>query len=195
MAQIRGRLAWGMGRFMERTGLSAHRVLIVGGKSHAALLLRSVLGIVGLHKITQAEDVRRAAELLSMEHFSAVFVGPDAPGMDGVGFAVAARRREGMLNPMIPIFALRDRARRRDVEQARDEGVTDVLTVPLSPRTLMTKLDAAFETPRPFIVSSQFFGPDRRAKSRPAWFGKDRRKRAARKARIGLKPHPDTTYV
>ena len=180
---------------MDKVDFSNDRVMVLGAKTHSILLLRSLLAMVGVGKIVCIEDSRRAIELLGMEHFSAVFVGPDAPGIDGVSFAVAARRKEGMLNPMIPIFALRDRARRRDVEQARDEGVTDVLTVPLSPRTLMTKLGAAFETPRPFIVSSQFFGPDRRAGTRPAWFGKDRRKRAPRKAKADLKPHLDITHI
>jgi CheY-like chemotaxis protein len=169
---------------MERAELSVHRVLIVGGKTHTVLLLRSVLGIAGIHRITQTDDSRRAIELLSMEHFSAVFVGRDAGEVDGVTFPLAARRRDGMLNPMIPIFALQDRARRRDVEQARDEGVTDVMTVPISPKTIMTKLNAAFQTPRPFIVSSEFFGPDRRAKARAPWSGDDRRKRIAKKTKI-----------
>ncbi len=61
-----------------------------------------------------------------------------------------------LVNPLVPIFALQDRARRRDVEQARDAGVTDVITTPISPRTIVTKLKAA---PRPFIVAPDFFGP------------------------------------
>jgi PleD family two-component response regulator len=196
MAQIRRHRVWAIKAFfMEQSSLAVHRVLIVGGKTHAAQLLRSVLSIAGLHRISQVEDRARALEILSTEHFSAVFVGADVAPVEGVSFAVAIRRREGMLNPMIPVFALQERARRRDVEQARDEGVTDVLTVPISPRTLTTKLQAAFETPRTFIVSQQFFGPDRRAKVRPAWFGKDRRTRAARKAKADLTVKPDITHI
>lgn len=169
---------------MKPAELSVHKVLIVGGKTNPIMLLRSVLGIAGIHKIVQTEDSRRALELLTMEHFSGIFVGTDVLSLDGVTFPVAARRKEGLLNPMIPIFMLQDRARRRDVEQARDEGVTDVLTVPISPKTIMTKLNAAFEAPRPFIVSNAFFGPDRRAKSRAAWAGNDRRKRTAKKTKV-----------
>jgi CheY-like chemotaxis protein len=169
---------------MERSELSVHKILIVGGKTHPILLLRSVLGIAGVSKILQTEDPRRAIELLSTEQFSAVFVGAEIGDIDGVTFPVTARRRDGVLNPMIPIFALKARAHRRDVERARDDGVTDVMTVPISPKTIMTKLNAAFEAPRPFIVSSEFFGPDRRARNRAAWYGSDRRKRAAKKAKV-----------
>jgi DNA-binding response OmpR family regulator len=85
---------------------------------------------------------------------------------------------------MIPIFALQERARRRDVIDARDEGVTDVITVPVSPRTLMRKLTAATLAPRPFIVAPDFFGPDRRARAGQVFAGKERRVRAARKAKV-----------
>lgn len=169
---------------MERADFSSHRVLILGGKTHAIGLLRSILYIVGLTKITLVEDGYRALELLSMEHFTSVFFDPQTPDVDGMNFATAARRRDGMLNPMVPIFALQDRARRRDVEKARDVGVTDVITAPISPRTLMTKLQAAVSAPRPFIVSNQFFGPDRRSRARPPYYGSDRRIRVAKKAKI-----------
>jgi hypothetical protein len=70
------------------------------------------------------------------------------------------------------------------VEIARDLGVTDVLTVPISPRTLASKLDTATHSPRPFIVSAEFFGPDRRARTRPAFHGAERRKRTGKKAKM-----------
>jgi CheY-like chemotaxis protein len=121
---------------MDGTDFSAHRVLVVGGKTHAIQLLRSVLGIAGIGKIIYVQDSRHALELLGREAFSAVFYDH---GLDEAGdrpFIVAARRGDMLLNPMIPIFALQERARRRDVEKARDTGVTDVLTMPISPRTL-----------------------------------------------------------
>ena len=107
-----------------------------------------------------------------------------AIGVDGMSFPTAARRREGMLNPMIPIFAIREGARRKDVKQARDTGVTDVLTTPISPKTIMAKLHGALVAPRPFIVANEFFGPDRRAKARAPYYGSDRRTRVAKKAKV-----------
>jgi CheY-like chemotaxis protein len=169
---------------MDRSDFSSHRVLILGGKTHTIGILRSILGIAGVTQITHVESTRRALDLLAMEHFTAVFYDQLAENVDGMGFPTAARRRDGMLNPMIPIFALRDGARRKDVEQARDTGVTDVLTTPISPKTIMTKLQTALVAPRPFIVANEFFGPDRRAKARAPYHGADRRTRVARKAKV-----------
>jgi two-component system, chemotaxis family, chemotaxis protein CheY len=169
---------------MERADFSAHRILIVGAKTHTLGLLRSILGVMGVSNILQAEESGRALELLATEGFSTVFCTPDAQPIDGMSFPVAARRKDGMLNPMIPIFMVQERARRRDVEVARDIGVTDVLTTPVSPKTIMTKLKAAELNPRPFIVSNEFFGPDRRAKNRMPWSGEERRKRQAKKTKV-----------
>ncbi len=169
---------------MKRSDFSSHRVLVLGGKSHTIGLLRSILGIAGVTQIIHVEESPRALELLSMEHFTAVFCDHTAEELDGMSFPVAARRRAGMLNPMIPIFALQEQARRRDVEKARDVGVTDVLTTPISPKTIMTKLQAALTAPRPFIVANEFFGPDRRAKARAPFHGSDRRTRMAKKAKV-----------
>lgn len=166
---------------MDRTNFSNHRVLLLGAKTHPLLLLRSILSALGVTRIMHVEDTVRAVELLSMEMFHAVFYDPKSQGYDGMAFPVAARRKESVLNPLLPIFAVQARARRRDVELARDEGVTDVLTVPVSPRTVIAKLQAA---PRPFILAQEFFGPDRRSRNRAPWGGADRRKRAARKQKI-----------
>lgn len=169
---------------MDRADFSGHRILIVGAKTHALGLLRSILGVMGISNILQIEDSARALELLATEGFSTVFCTPDAQAIDGMSFPVAARRKDGMLNPMIPIFMLQERARRHDVEKARDIGVTDVLTTPVSPKTIMTKLKTAEVAPRPFIVSNEFFGPDRRARNRAPWSGEERRKRQAKKAKV-----------
>jgi len=168
---------------MERSEFASYRILLLGGKTHALSLLRSILSNAGVSDILQVEETRRAMELLCMEHFHAVFFDPKSEDFDGMPFALAARRKEAVLNPMMPIYAMQERARRRDVEAARDNGVTDVLTTPVSPRSVLSKLKAA---PRAFIVSRSFLGPDRRARERAPYFGADRRTRRAKKAKVDV---------
>lgn len=170
---------------MEKPDFANFKILLVGAKNHSVQTLRAVLGVAGITRITHVIEPERAIMVLRMESFSAVFCEQDLAPLNGVPFAIAARRLPGILNPMIPIFLLRDRARRRDVEQARDIGATDFVTTPISPRTLMTKLRTALPAPRPFIVSPGFFGPDRRSRTRPGYLGFERRIRAPRKAKVG----------
>ncbi len=90
-------------------------------------------------------------------------------------FYRAARRTRGVLDPMIPIFLVCSSPRKKFVEALRDQGVTDVITRPTAPGTLLRKLRIALELPRAFIQVGDFFGPDRRGGQRPPYVGPDRR--------------------
>ena len=169
---------------MDHTEFSGHRVLVLGTKTHNIQILRSVLTMVGVSKIMQVEDGATAASMLCMEHFNAVFCELDAEAQ--LAFVRMARRRQGVLNPMIPIFLLQSQVRHRHLEKARDSGATDILTIPVSPRTVAGKLRTATKTPRAFIVGQDFFGPDRRARIRPGYIGLDRRKKSPKKTRVDL---------
>lgn len=169
---------------MQRPEFADHRVLVVGEKTHGIQLLRAVLGIAGVGRVIHVENSGRAIEMLGVEHFSAVFAGQQVAPVNGMPFEVAVRRTRGLRNPMIPLFVMADRAYRRDVELARDAGVTDVLTLPLSPHTILSKLHAATRAPRPFIVAQA----DRRSTQRPAYFGSERRRRTPRRHRVELTP-------
>jgi len=96
---------------------------------------------------------------------------------------------------MSPLFIIYTNARQRQVEQARDIGVTDVLTHPVSASTIARKLQAALVAPRPFIAAPSFFGPDRRARRGAAWSGDERRTRTAKKTRVAVAEAGDTRFV
>lgn len=169
---------------MAAFSLASVRVLVVGAKGQAGPLMRTILAAAGLSKLTLVDEPRHALELLCTEPFDVVFV-EAATKLDETSFALAARRSKLALNPMIPIFAVYSGARRRDVEKERDDGITDVICRPVSPKTIADKLRVALAAPRPFIAAADFFGPDRRAKERP-WRGQDRRTRTPRKIKVAL---------
>ncbi len=171
------------------------RVLLVGGKPHAVQVLRTVFGIVGLTKVVAAPSTMRALEHLQTQYFDAVFCDEFAEPVGGMPFSRAVRRSEGLLNPTVPLFFTCHGPRRKEVEAARNEGVTDVLARPISAATVRRKLLQAVARPRPFIVSSEFFGPDRRAKERGAWRGGERRTRQPRKIKMAKPADGDVTLL
>ncbi len=166
---------------MRKPDLTALRVQIVGAKGHAGTMLRTVLTTAGVGHVVQIEDSRRALTLLGKEHFDAVFV--EETHLDGLSFARSARKRAALRNPLVPIFAVCSGPRRRDVEKARDLGVTNVICRPISPKTISDKLLSALLQPRPFISAPDFFGPDRRSRPR-TWRGGDRRTQTSKKSKI-----------
>ena len=169
---------------MERAEFAALGILLLSEKNHAAHTLRSVLTLAGITRITAIDTSRRALDILTMDNYDAIFCDEQSAMVDGLTFPLAVRRRAGILNPLVPVFVFHERARRHAVEAARDTGATDFLTCPISPRTVMTKLEAALFHPRPFIKAPDYFGPDRRARQRPVWNGEDRRTRMPKKIKI-----------
>lgn len=168
----------------EKTDFRVLRILLVGGKPYVVQTLRTVLGGAGVREIEYAPDSTRALEILRHQVFSAIFCDETAEPVEGVKFAIAARRTPGMVNPLLPIFMISGRAHKNLIENARDEGLTDVLARPISTATIIRKLRTALEFPRSFIASPEFFGPDRRSASRSAFYGQDRRKNRPKKVRL-----------
>lgn len=169
--------------------------LLVGGKPHAVQIMRQVLGILGVRHIDWTADSYAAIELLRAHHYTAVWCDEHAARSGREHFARAARQTAGILHPMIPIFLVCAGPRRREVEAARDMGFTDVLARPLSAATIMRKLKSSLGSPRSFIATGDFFGPDRRSPSRPGFVGKDRRTRKARQVKVAAQPASDPYYV
>ena len=177
----------------DKTDFRALRILVVGGKPFMVQTLRTVLTVAGVREIEPAADSARALEMLRQQSFSAIFADEDAEAIEGVKFAIAARRTPGILNPLLPIFLVTGGAHRTLLEKARDDGFTDVITRPVSTATIIRKLRTAIEFPRSFIAAPEFFGPDRRSAARANFNGSDRRKLRPKKVR--LPEHVDVSLL
>jgi CheY-like chemotaxis protein len=179
----------------RQADLRSLHILLVGGRPASVQVLRTAFGLLGIKQVSAVAESARAIETLRMQSFDAIFSDASAEPYNNMPFSVAARRAAGVLNPMTPLFVIYHNARQRQVEQARDGGVTDVLTHPVSASTIARKLDAAISTPRPFIVAQAFCGPDRRVRRPSAWTGDDRRKRVNRKAKVHLTENPSGDLI
>ena len=66
-------------------------------------------------------------------------------------------------------------AEKSKVEQARDSGVTEFCAKPVTATELYRKVCAVINTPRSFIRTSVYFGPDRRRRKDDNYKGNERR--------------------
>jgi response regulator RpfG family c-di-GMP phosphodiesterase len=66
-------------------------------------------------------------------------------------------------------------AERSKVEAARDSGVTEFCAKPVTTTELYKKVCAVINTPRSFVRTSVYFGPDRRRRKDDTFKGKERR--------------------
>ena len=61
------------------------------------------------------------------------------------------------------------------VRQARDAGINEFLAKPVSVKTIMTRLVAVIEHPRPYVRTKAYFGPCRRRRGSEEYRGPERR--------------------
>ena len=154
--------------------LSRLNILLIENDSSMRALMRDLLVAIGIYSIQTAQDGRQAyAEL---RHFPADIVITDwvMEPLDGIDFTKMVRSASDSPNPFVPIIMLTIHTSRIRVQEARDIGVTEFLAKPVTASGLYSKIVAIIESPRQFVRTSVYFGPDRRRSIRD-FMGEGRR--------------------
>lgn len=92
----------------------------------------------------------------------------DDPNEDRLKLVRAIRETENAAFRATPIVFISPPRSRREIEQARDAGVSEFLITPIAPITLQDRLRSLDARPRPFVDVARFTGPDRRRRPRRA---------------------------
>jgi DNA-binding response OmpR family regulator len=95
--------------------------------------------------------------------------------LDGVQFTQLVRNSPDSVDPFLPIIMLTGFAERNRVFEARDAGVTEIVVKPVTARSLLDRINTVIFKPRPFIRSSDYFGPCRRRRDEANYAGPFRR--------------------
>ena len=95
--------------------------------------------------------------------------------VDGISLTRIIRNDPHSPNPYVPVILMTGFSEKRRVFQARDAGVTEFLVKPFNARDLYKRLAQVIERPRQFVKATDFFGPDRRRRSRGPYEGPMRR--------------------
>lgn len=95
--------------------------------------------------------------------------------MDGCHLTRLIRPAVESTHQFTPIIMLTAYAERSKVEAARDAGVTEFCAKPVTATELYRKVSAVINTPRSFIRTPIYFGPDRRRRSIDGYGGQERR--------------------
>ncbi|WP_297736534.1 hypothetical protein [uncultured Maricaulis sp.] len=137
--------------------------------------LRNML--IGLLRDAGANDVMLAKrgdmviEQISERTPSVIIAGwhtHDDPNEDRLKLVRAIRETENAAFRATPIVFISPPRSRREIEQARDAGVSEFLVTPIAPITLQDRLRSLDARPRPFVDVARFTGPDRRRRPRRA---------------------------
>jgi CheY-like chemotaxis protein len=157
--------------------LKALRLLIVDDNRNAAEIVRSILSSVGAQQMELVTTAERAYALLQAEPYDLIIVDQNlGKGDEGIALVKRIRTDPASTNPYLPILMLTGYTEQRRVQAARDAGVTEFLSKPFTIVGLLRRMEALIHNPRPFVKSSDYFGPDRRRRQDPDYRGPERRK-------------------
>jgi CheY-like chemotaxis protein len=153
------------------------RILVVDDNSHVRTLVRAILHAIGVREVDVASDGISGFEAFIRLEYDIIITDLEMQPVSGIEFIDLVRTSRKSPNPYIPVVMVTAFADRDRVEKARDHGVTEFLAKPFTVESLLSRLTAIIEKPRPFIKTPQYFGPDRRRRDDSSYHGPERRKK------------------
>ena len=162
---------------MVRYDLADVDVLIVDNNRHMLLLLRDVLHALGVRRIRTSGSAKEALDALAAQPADLVITEWNLEPIAGPEFLTKLRDPSQSGDWQVPILLVTGYRDAGTVRQARDCGVSEFLTKPVSARILYERIVAMIEQPRPFVDARSYRGPDRRRRGTGAYEGPERRRK------------------
>jgi len=152
---------------MEKFNLSNVSVLIIDDYAPMRKILLSLFRELGINRLSQATGGREALKLVKTIEPDVIILDAIMEPMDGLEFTRQVRSGDAGIDPFVPIIMVSGQTELRHIMKARDAGVTEFLAKPISARSMYGRICAVISSPRPFIRTPSFFGPDRRRRALP----------------------------
>ena len=128
---------------------------------------------IELLQITEAQS--RSGNIKGIDLILADWMMPEGSGLELIDWVRNHKSDRIRFTPLILVSAFTS----EDVIiAARDHGANEALVKPVSGEKGAARILSVIDTPRPFVKTATYFGPDRRRKDKP-FQGEDRRKMTA----------------
>lgn len=158
------------------TKLENVSVLIVDDNTHMINIVKTILRGFGIKMFFEATDAAEAFDIVRTDGPDVIIVDYQMDLLDGTDFARLVRTGEDIIDPFVPIIMLSAHSERKRVLSARDAGITEFYCKPVTAEDLYKKFCSIVNSPRQFVKTSTYFGPDRRRHNDKNYKGVLRRK-------------------
>lgn len=150
-------------------------ILLVDDNHHMRVLLTEILRAIGVRQVLEANDGAEALQLMRAHQVDIIMTDLAMQPLDGLDFVRKLRNSPDSPNPMAPVIMITGHSTMRRVTEARDAGVNEFLSKPVTARGVLDRIARVVDSPRPFVRSETYFGPDRRRRAEPNYVGPYRR--------------------
>jgi two-component system, chemotaxis family, chemotaxis protein CheY len=155
--------------------LSGVSVLVVDDNQFMRKLLIEALQAMGVGDVAVATNGVTALEKLRAQQVDLVVTDLEMENGGGLELIRAVRKGRSVPDPLVPILVLSANTLAKTIHAARDAGMTEFLAKPITAKALYRRISAIVETPRNFVRTNTYFGPDRRRRNDPNYRGERRR--------------------
>lgn len=139
-------------------------VVVIDPDSISRQTIRNILVDNGFRHITMGSTMKEMLEALEDEDRDLLIIDQNLSDGNLSDFVHKLRHYETKFNPFIPIIATAWSPTQDDVRAIVQSGVDHIVGKPLSPSNLMQRIKVLALDRKPFVVTSQYIGPDRRKK-------------------------------
>lgn len=155
------------------------KVLVVDDNTHMTKIVKTILRGFDVKDLFDATNVEDAIDLFMGTTIDLVITDLAMEPQNGCDLTRWIRTAHESPNTFTPIIMLTAYAERSKVEAARDAGVTEFCAKPVTALELYRKVCYVINSPRSFVRTSVYFGPDRRRRRPDEYTGDERRDEAA----------------
>jgi CheY-like chemotaxis protein len=151
------------------------KILLVDDNHHMRVLLTEILRAIGVKHVFEATDGAEALQVMRTHPIDLIMTDLAMQPLDGIDFVRLLRNSPDSPNPMAPVIMITGHSTMKRVNEARDVGVNEFLSKPVTAKGVLERIGRVVENPRPFVRTSDYFGPDRRRRADPKYEGPLRR--------------------
>ncbi|HEX6958211.1 MAG TPA: response regulator [Ferrovibrio sp.] len=126
------------------------------------ILYRQALIAAGYSHLRDFDTLEGFADLLAVSQPDLVFMDVAMRGGDAIALVRDLRHGKLGVNPYLPVILTAWEGAAAMVRRAIDAGADDLLLKPLSTRALLERIETLAWQRKPFVVTSDYIGPDRR---------------------------------
>jgi len=120
------------------------KFLVVDDYSTMRRIIKNLLHDLGYANVTEADDGKTALPLLQNGNFDFLITDWNMPGMAGLELLKAVRANEKLKK--LPVLMLTAEAKREQIVEAAQAGVSGYVIKPFTAQTLKEKIDKILES-------------------------------------------------
>lgn len=129
--------------------------------------LKAALYTFGFRNITDTANLVKVHGMLENDSVDLLITGSELENNE-IGFLIQETRHHRLgNNPFVQAIILLTSAEPTYVRRAIDSGADDLLLMPVAPEQLISRIEKMAQGRKPFVVTHDYIGPDRRSKPRP----------------------------